>query len=261
MIDQQIYVLVLVVVAIANIVMGFSLLVGNSYYRDYGIYRRSRMLTAFTFIIFAAGFIAHSQLNWRQSWSIGATALSISYFHLAAVLFGWSHISLLNPNYLTRRVAIRDIVILVVGIIAYWTAAAITFPAAHFIFLIFFAHALYISYIFYRTLLRVPQQTMNLPVSRSNARWWTDINRLMVIRFQNSIRISCHLIVIFGLGSIVITVMFPVQHLPYIILTTMGMVVFSYIYYALTEYGSVIEAGTNATEDVAAEKDKDNNQS
>ena len=72
----------------------------------------------------------------------------------------------------------------------------------------------------------------------------------MVIGFQRSIRVSCHLIVIFGLGSIAITAAFPTQRLPYIILMAMGIVVFCYIYYGLTNYGSVAEAGTNATEDI-----------
>ena len=185
-------------------------------------------------------------------WPDGASALSVSYFHMAAVLFGWSHISLLNPNYLTRRVAVRDISILVVGLIAYWTAALLT-PLGEVgrgVFLLFFAHALYVSYQFYRTLGRVRRLTKRLPQSNDNARWWTDENRSMVIGFQRSIRVSCHLIVIFGLGSIVVTAVFPTQQWPYIILMALGIAVFCYIFYGLTEYGAVIEAGTNATEDI-----------
>jgi len=34
----------------------------------------------------------------------------------------------------------------------------------------------------------------------------------------------------------------------------LGIAVFCYIYYGLTNYGAVIEAGTNATEDVAEGK-------
>ena len=253
MIEQGLYDITLLIAAAANVVMGCSLLEGNSSYHDYSIYRRSRLFTALTFLIFAAGFIAHAQLEWRLSWPAGASALSVSYFHVAAVLFGWSHISLLNPNYLTRRVVVRDISILVVGLIAYWTAALLT-PLGEVgrgVFLLFFAHALYISYTFYSTLIRVRTLTKNLPQSDGNARWWTDENRSGVIIFQRSIRISCHLIVIFGLGSIVVTAAFPTQQWPYIILMILGIAVFCYIYYGLTNYGSVIEAGTNATEDVA----------
>ena len=247
---EQLYNLVLLVAAVANIVMGCSLLDGNASYREFAVYRRSRMLTAFCYLIFAAGFVAHSKLGWRTEWPAGASALSVSYFHVAAVLFGWSHISLLNPNYLTRRVVIRDVIILILGLIAYWTAAATSFLISHFSFLIFFAYALYISYIFYSTLLRVRRLTKDLPRSAVNARWWTDENRQMVIGFQRSIRVSCHLIVIFGLGSIVITAAFPTEQWPYTVLMTLGIAVFCYIYYGLTNYGSVIEAGTNATEDI-----------
>jgi uncharacterized membrane protein len=95
--------------------------------------------------------------------------------------------------------------------------------------------------------------TGRLPQSDDNARWWTDDNRKMVMRFQRSIRVSCHLIIIFGLGSIVVTAAFPNEQWPYIILMTLGIAVFCYIYYGLTNYGTVIEAGTNATEDVNVE--------
>ena len=253
MIEQQFYNIILLIAALTNTVMGCSLLLGNSGYHDYYVYRRSRILTAFTFFIFAAGFIAHSQLGWRITWPAGASALSVSYFHMAGVLFGWSHISLLNPNYLTRRVAIRDIAILLLGIVCYWMAANsfLSFLTPHISFLVFFAHALYISYMFYSTLLRVRRLTKSLPKSETNARWWTDENRLMVISFQRSIRVSCHLIVIFGLGSIVVTAAFSTQRWPYIVLMALGIAVFCYIYYGLANYGSVIEAGTNATEDVA----------
>ncbi len=251
MIVQELYNIVLLVAAVANVVMGCSLLDGNTSYRDYEVYRRSRLFTAFCYLIFAAGFVAHSQLGWRTTWPAGASALSVSYFHMAAVLFGWSHISLLNPNYLTRNVVVRDVIILVLGLIAYWTAAATQLSILNFQFSIFFAHALWISYTFYRTLVRVRPLTKHLPQSNVNARWWTDANRQMVIGFQRSIRISCHLIIIFGIGSIAITAAFPTQRLPYIILMLLGIAVFCYIYYALSNYGSVIEAGTNATEDVA----------
>ncbi len=94
---EQLYNIVLKVAAVANIVMGCSLLDGNKGYPDYEVYRRSRMLTALTFLVFAAGFIAHSRLELRLLWPAGASALSVSYFHIGAVLFGWSHISLLDP--------------------------------------------------------------------------------------------------------------------------------------------------------------------
>ena len=263
MIEQGLYHITLLIAAAANVVMGCSLLDGNSSYHDYIVYRRSRLFTALCYLIFAAGFVAHSQLGWRTEWPVGASALSVSYFHVAAVLFGWSHISLLNPSYLTRRVVVRDISILTVGLIAYWTTALLT-PSGEVGkggFLIFFAHALYISYIFYSTLIRVRPLTKRLPQSDGNARWWTDENRSGVILFQRSIRVSCHLIVIFGLGSIVVTAAFPTGQWPYIILMTLGIAVFCYIYYALTNYGSVIEAGTNATEDINSTDNalKDNN--
>lgn len=262
MIEEQLYTTVLLLAAGINVLMACALFNGNFMFRDYAVYRRSRLLTALTFLIFAVGFLLHYHLEWRTSWPDGASALSVSYFHMGAVLFGWSHISLLNPHYLTQRVFFRDITILVAGLTVYWFAAADSIPdipsptswlpffTLHSSFLIFFAHALYVSVVFYRTLHRVRQLTKRMPKSQSNASWWTDENRLQVIAFQRSIRISCHLIVLFGLGSIVVTACFPTQQWPYTVLLTLGIAVFCYIFYGLADYGSVIEAGTNVTEDI-----------
>ena len=260
MIVQDLYYIVLLTAAIANIVMSAALLEGNVNYSEYTVYRRSRLLTALTLLVFAAGFVAHSQLWWRETWPVGASALSVSYFHMAAVLFGWSHISLLNPNYLTKSIVVRDVSILVLGLIAYWTSATTSFLTPHFSFLIFFAHALWISYIFYSTLMRVRRMTKQLPQNDDNARWWTDESRRMVIGFQRSIRVSCHLIVFFGLGSIVVTAAFPRHQWPFIVLMALGIAVFCYIYYGLVNYGSVNEAGTNATEDIYSLRKKNKNE-
>ena len=260
MIEVKLYTTVLLLAAGINVIMACALFNGNFMFRDYAVYRRSRLFTALTFLIFAVGFLLHYHLSWRTSWPHAASALSVSYFHMGAVLFGWSHISLLNPNYLTQRVVFRDTIILVAGLTAYWLAAANSLSehealhssllVLHSSFLIFFAHALYISAVFYRTLHRVRQLTKGMPKSQSNASWWTDENRLQVIGFQRSIRISCHLIVLFGLGSIVVTACFPTQQWPYTVLLTLGIAVFCYIFYGLADYGAVIDAGTNVTEDI-----------
>lgn len=41
---------------------------------------------------------------------------------------------------------------------------------------------------------------------------------------------------------------------PYSLLTLSGVVVFSFIFYSLVEYGNVIDAATNATEDASKGK-------
>ena len=252
--EHNIYSLTLIVSAIVNLALAVALLHNNYLFSDYQVYRRSRTLTALTFSIFAIGFLLHYHFEWRTSWPAAASALSVSYFHIAGVLFSWSHISLLNPYYLTRHVVVRDVIILIIGIVAYWGVAFThtSYFILHAAFSIFFLHAFYISSVFYRTLHRIRHKVKTMPVSVDNATWWTEENKLMVVGFQRSIRMSCHFIVLFGLGSIAVTAAFPTQYWPYTVLLILGILVFCFIFYGLTEYGCVIDAGTNATEDVSA---------
>jgi hypothetical protein len=253
MIEIQFYETMLLLSAVVNLMMAVTLIHNNYAYSFYEVYHRARWIVALCFTIFSIGFFMHYLFQWRTNWPDAASALTVSYFHVGGVLFGWSHISLLNPNYLTRKVVIRDLLILFIGIVSYWAVAMTGIESYELQFAIFFIHALYISYVLYQTLNRVRRLTKDLPQNKNNARWWTDGNRTRVIGFQRSIRISCHLIVLFGIGSIVVTACFPnTQHWPYSVLLSAGIIVFIYIFYALTEYGTVIEAGTNATEDVAS---------
>lgn len=250
MMEQHLYDIALMLGAAMNMAMALVLVHNNYAYRYYDVYRRSRSMTALTFFVFGIGFLMHYFFHWRTEWPAAASALTVSYFHIGAVLFGWGHISLLNPFYLTRRVIIRDFSILFVGITIYWTSVLL-YSVFTYQFIIFFLHASYIAFVLYRTLYRVSRQTAALPKNESNATWWTDEARISVINFQRSINTSCHLIILFGLGSVAITACFPNDIWPYTILLIVGIGVFCYIFYALTEYGANIEAGTNATEDVS----------
>ena len=83
--------------------------------------------------------------------------------------------------------------------------------------------------------------------------WWTPEKKRTVLGHHHAFVIGCHLIIIFGLGSIAITAAFPHDIWPYTLLTAAGIAVFSYIFYALVEYGAVIDSATCATEDAANE--------
>ncbi len=248
--EQQLYDIALILGAVVNMAMALVLVHNNYAYRYYDVYRHSRSFTALTFFVFGIGFLMHYFFHWRTEWPVAASALTVSYFHIGAVFFGWGHISLLNPFYLTRQVIIRDLSILFTGLVIYW-ASVLRFSVFTYQFLIFFTHASYVAFVLYRTLYRVSRQTAALPINESNARWWTDEARTSVISFQHSISISCHLIVLFGIGSVIVTACYPNDTWPYTILLLLGIGVFCYIFYALTEYGASIEAGTNATEDVS----------
>ena len=88
-----------------------------------------------------------------------------------------------------------------------------------------------------------------MPAGGDAPRWWTPEAKRNVLLRHHSFALGCHLIILFGLGSGVITACFPTQTWPYTMLLAAAIVVFTYIFYAIFEYGAIIEAGTNATED------------
>lgn len=256
----------LYVAAGVNLLIAVVLMHNNYWYQDYDVYHRSRILVAVNYTIFAFGFMLHAYFLLRINNPIVASALSVSYFHSGGVLFGWSHISLMRPNYLTRGIVVRDLVILLIGLTAYWTTALMSSPACdlasnisisqfsifqpfNFSTLIFFFHASYIAYRFYRTFYVVRRSILMMPAGGESHRWWTPEAKRKVLVHQKAFAIGCHLIILFGIGSIIVTAAFPTDIWPYTLLTATGIAVFCYIFYALTEYGNAIEAGTNATED------------
>lgn len=262
MIEQQLYLAILLIAGAINLMIAAVLWYNSFWYQNYRVYYRARILLALNYCIFALGFIFHMIFNWRVLCPAMASALSVSYFHCGGVLFGWSHTSLLNPGYLTRKVVIRDLLILVIGLVSYWVAVSImpsdayiiarpSLAILHSAFMIFFAHALFITYTFYRTYYRVRHNLLRLPTGDKAPVWWNSDIRRTVLAHHHSFIIGGHLIILFGIGSIAVTAAFPTELWPYTILMALGIAVFCYIFYSITEYGNVIESATNATEDIA----------
>lgn len=236
--ELQIYNLSLIIVGVLTLAMSVGLMLGNYAYRHYKVYYRSRMLTELFFAVFGIGLLLHYFFQWRVSFPLLATALSVSYFHIAGIAITWSHTSLLTPRYLSRRVVVRDVAFLAVGLPAYWiTATQSSLLVLHYSLLIFLINAVWMTYDFYTTYYRV--------------------SRHLIATNQGSVEVfirwmlrSCHLIIIFGIGSIVFTSLFPVAVWPYTLLLCVSCFVFVYIYYSISEYGTVIDPATNATEDL-----------
>ena len=106
--EQLIYRIALFVTGIINLLMAGKLLVGSKPYRQYAVYFRTRILTALWVGVFGLGYILHGILMWRYTWPAAASALTVTYFHIGAICFSWGYTSLLNPNYLTPRITLRD---------------------------------------------------------------------------------------------------------------------------------------------------------
>ena len=227
--ELALYDLSLLIVGGLELAMAIGLLVNNYAYRHYPVYHRSRVLTAVFFAVFGIGLLLHYHFHWRQTCPPMAMALSLTYFHIAGVAITWSHTSLLNPRYLSRRVVARDVAFLIIGLPAYWLTTVGVY--------IFLLHATLMTYDFYSTYYHLNRHsfpTLGKVGGRAIFRWML---------------LSCHLIIFFGIGSIVFTYLLPTAIWPYSVLLCVGGLVFIYIYYSISEYGTVIDSATNAVED------------
>lgn len=227
--ELALYDLSLLIVGGLDLAMAIGLLVNNYAYRHYPVYHRSRVLTAVFFAVFGIGLLLHYHFHWRQICPPMAMALSLTYFHIAGVAITWSHTSLLNPRYLSRRVVARDAAFLAIGLPAYWLTTVGVY--------IFLLHATLMTYDFYSTYYHLNRHsfpTLGKVGGRAIFRWML---------------LSCHLIIFFGIGSIVFTYLLPTAIWPYSVLLCVGGLVFIYIYYSISEYGTVIDSATNAVED------------
>ena len=244
--EQSIYQLSLIVTGILNIIMGLYLLLGNYRYKKYPIYYMARICTTIWVLAFGIGYQLHAIFMWRFTWPTAASALTASYFHLAGICFSWGYTSLLNPRYLTRSIKIRDISIFVFGLAAYWTVPLIWHDAPLYTLLsycVFFGYAAYVAFVFYHTYSQVSMRLMKMSLGnvRDFVRW---------------MQVCTDLIVLFGIGSVVITALFPNDSLPFVLLLFAGVGMFSYMVYSIENYGKVIDPATRATLDVSMQRQK-----
>jgi len=203
----------------------------NFYYRDAPRYLRSRYMTALALIIFGSGFLIHWFFMLRINNPLAASALSTAYFHLGGMLFSMSHTGLIDRHYLTRRIVIRDVSITAVSLAIYALSVILDSRTLLYIgFAAFFLHIDMLTVIFYRHFHRVYAQLGNyaehLPNDTDHEVRW--------------LFFSCHLIILFGLGGIFITLLFPYDTLPFTILMFIGIFVFAYIYKALDGFGALV---------------------
>ena len=250
--EQQLYQLTLLVSGIVNLLIAIGLIHGNCDYHDYSIYRRSRLLTALSLAVFGAGFLLHWHFGWRTTWPLGATALSVTYFHLGGTFLFWSHVSLLRPDYLRPRVMIRESIALILCITTLWLGAI--YNVFQFVctgIVIFLLHVTWMSIDFLHTYRRTSREVRHLPITEANASWWTVDAQRDTFHGQLSMSISCLLIIFFGVFSVIFTALLPHAIWPYTVLLCIGMAVFVYIFYSLDHYGAFIEAATCATEDIS----------
>lgn len=241
---QLLYQSTLIVAAVANLVMAASLLVRQKEYRNYVIYSRARQFTVLWLLVFAAGYLIHAIFQLRAFWPTAASALTVTYFQLGAICFCWGYIPLLKPDYLTKRIAVRDTIIYAISIIGCWTVALIWQQASLYTFLpflVFFGFCAYNAVVFYKIFHQVSYRLMVMSYGN-------------VSGFVRWMQASCDIIIFFGIFCVALTALFP-SSIRYITPaeTLLGIGLFGYIVYSISRYGKVVATASRATEDVAKE--------
>ena len=239
--EQIIYRAALFITGIINLLMAGMLLRGSKSYWHYAVYYRTRLLTALWIGVFGLGYILHCMVMWRYTWPTAASALTVSYFHLGAICFSWGYTPLLNPNYLTRRIVVRDSLYYFIGLLVYWMVALLWKEEPTFTLIsycMYFAYAAWIVFVFYLTYNQVSSRLVRLSYGN-------------VMDFVRWMQVCCDLIVLFGICSVIITGIFPTDFWPYTLLLIAGVGMFAFISYSLNKYGATIETTTEATKKVA----------
>ena len=217
--------------AITNLFMAGLLWKGSKVYKHFAVYYRARLLTTLWIAVFGLGYLIHGTFMWRFSWPTAASALTVSYFHFGAICFSWGYTSLLNPDYLTRRIVWRDGLIFLFALITYWTVALLWQKAPGFTLLsyvIFFAYASWIVFKFYQTYNMVSSRALRMPYGD-------------VMDFVRWMQVCCDLIVLFGISCVAITSIFPTDFWPFTLLLYAGVGMFAFIAYSLNKFGTTIK--------------------
>jgi hypothetical protein len=68
-----------------------------------------------------------------------------------------------------------------------------------------------------------------------------------MLSFVHWMQMCTDLIVLFGIGSVVITAIFPTETWPYVMLLVAGVGMFAYMVYSIEKYGEVIDEAAKAT--------------
>lgn len=235
----------LLVAAVVNIVLAMMLWFdsNNCIYAEVPRYLRARRLTGLSLMVFGIGFLLHWLFMPHFNNLLMGKALSFTYFHIGGVLFSMSHTGLIDRHYLdfrqrdeskaqhkylTRNVVVRDVTVLILSLAVYWTNAFVGDRTLTYLgSALFFLHIGYLTWQFYSRFYRICRQPKKSADSNPDSN---------VHEAEWLIR-SCHLIIAFGIGGMLCTVLFHDATTPFTILLFAGVVVFSYIYKALDSYG------------------------
>lgn len=235
------YNVTLVLGVMVNGFAGLLLLLQSFFEHDHPSYRRALVLTGLALWFFGAGFALHVCFHWRTEQPMLASALTLTYFHLGGMLFSWSHIGLVDPFYPSWRIIVRDLFIVACAIPCYWDLSASML--VHIIaYTVCALHCVLFAATFYSKYYRLRHGLAEVTADGSIR---------LRIRFM---LISCHLIIGFGVGGILVAAFWQDHEWPFTLLMVASSLVFIYIAGSLSVYRDVVEQTGNAIEEVAMSK-------
>ncbi len=92
----------------------------------YRSYRRSKILLGMGYAVFSIGIFSFVLFPLRSCYPMICPAVNLTYYFGAALLFGYSFISLLNPHYYCRERTVRFGVTYCVYVVLLWLTAILT---------------------------------------------------------------------------------------------------------------------------------------
>ena len=155
----------------------------------YITYNRSRRLTAATMIVFGIQLLLHWIFFFRIHTPYIATALNLTGFHIEAILFSMSQISLLNNRYIRKRQLRRDAMFCALTILVAWPSAILMTGTAQLVTMIaaaaiFLGHAIYLALVFFHTYRRAMHWIDNY--------YTEDIEAFVKWMFRSTIGFICY---------------------------------------------------------------------
>lgn len=232
------YNIVLMVGVLINGYIGLLLILQAFMEHRHTSYRRALMFSGIVLWIYAVGFWLHLHFQWRTLAPAMASALTLTYVHMSAVLFSWGHTGLVDHFYPSVKIYVRDVLILAFAVAGYWLPdplAGLRIAA----YALCLLHSSWLAITFYRKYYVMRQNLHRVTYDKA------------ISRQVSFIVISCHLIVAMGLGCIAVTSFTPKSEWPFTVLLAAGVIVFVYIALTLMMYQDVVEATDSVIEDVA----------
>lgn len=174
-------------------------------------------------IVHAAVFLAVGRSGTdRNLFSSGIDLLQLGIYSFA------------SSQLLDTEGKIRDLIYFALSVCIYWTVAFVKHDApllSTFSLLPFFLYGLYITIVFYRIYNLVSERKIKMQTGTLSG-------------FIRWLQMCCDLIVLFGLGSVAMTGIFPLAIWPYTVLLWVGMAIYITITLSVDRYGKEIIRNT-----------------